>query len=301
MSRRDAEAATFLAAPDREAYLREHSGLPGPRGNLELIDVASAAADRADLVRWAALGPESAPENTPGVFLACVGNRRPGPVGRRRRSIVPAGPASLEQRSPMASPGSGGDGAPGLGRCRSRRAGRRDGALGRRLRARGTGRHGRPVRAAPASRPAHDRADALDPRSPDRLRPGRQRTAAMRMFASCARPSAMAGASPLSRTSRSASRHWNGGSLSRMATCAGSSARTWPRPGSSGPPPTGSSTRGPRCRSVDGDPSASRQRGIRDIPDPRSGMPSGRDHAPWVASGHGRVHGTAATLHPCRP
>lgn len=73
MSRRDAEEAAFLAAPDREAYLREHSGLPGPRGNLELIDVASAAADRADLVRWAAMGPEAAPENTPGVFLACVG------------------------------------------------------------------------------------------------------------------------------------------------------------------------------------------------------------------------------------
>jgi hypothetical protein len=73
MSRRDAEEAAFLAAPDREAYLREHSGLPGPRGNLELIDVASAAVDRADLVRWAAMGPDVAPENTPGTFLACVG------------------------------------------------------------------------------------------------------------------------------------------------------------------------------------------------------------------------------------
>lgn len=72
MSRRDLEAA-YLAAPDREAYLRAHSGLPGPRGNLELIDVASAASERADIERWAALGPEAAPENTSGVFLACVG------------------------------------------------------------------------------------------------------------------------------------------------------------------------------------------------------------------------------------
>jgi len=73
MSRRDLEAAAYLAAPDREAYLRAHSGLPGPRGNLELIDVASAASDRAEVERWVALGPEAAPENTPGVFLACVG------------------------------------------------------------------------------------------------------------------------------------------------------------------------------------------------------------------------------------
>jgi hypothetical protein len=73
MSRRDAEEAAFLAALDREAYLREHSGLPGPRGNLELIDVASADTDASDLIRWAGLGPETAPENTPGAFLACVG------------------------------------------------------------------------------------------------------------------------------------------------------------------------------------------------------------------------------------
>ena len=72
MRRHELEAA-FLAAPDREAYLVAHSGLPGPRGNLELIDVASAASDRADLERWAALTPAEAPENTPGAFLACVG------------------------------------------------------------------------------------------------------------------------------------------------------------------------------------------------------------------------------------
>jgi hypothetical protein len=65
--------AAFLAAPDREAYLLAHSGLPGPRGNLELIDIASAACDRADLERWARLGPEVAPENTPRAFLVCVG------------------------------------------------------------------------------------------------------------------------------------------------------------------------------------------------------------------------------------
>jgi hypothetical protein len=73
MSRRELEEAALLAAGDREAYLRSNSGLPGPRGNLELIDVASAVSDRADLERWAAISPEQAPENTPDVFLVCVG------------------------------------------------------------------------------------------------------------------------------------------------------------------------------------------------------------------------------------
>jgi len=88
VSRRDEEAAAYTAALDREAYLRGHSGLPGPRGNLELIDVASAASDRSDLERWAALGPDVAPENTPEVFVACVGT-----VGLGR--LVAAGDRSM--------------------------------------------------------------------------------------------------------------------------------------------------------------------------------------------------------------
>ena len=91
MSRRADEAAAFAAAPDREAYLLGHSGLPGPRGNLELIDIASAAADRADLERWAALGPDVAPENTPACFLVCVGTVGLGRiVGAGDGSALPA-------------------------------------------------------------------------------------------------------------------------------------------------------------------------------------------------------------------
>jgi hypothetical protein len=88
MSRRDEEAAAYAAAPDRAAYLRAHSGLPGPRGNLELMDVASAVTDRADLERWAGLPPAVAPENSCEVFLACVGT-----VGLGR--LVAAGDRSL--------------------------------------------------------------------------------------------------------------------------------------------------------------------------------------------------------------
>jgi hypothetical protein len=73
VSRPDVERAGLLAASDRAAYLRAHSRLPGPRGNLELLDVAARACDRSELVHWAALEPAAAPENTPDVFLVAVG------------------------------------------------------------------------------------------------------------------------------------------------------------------------------------------------------------------------------------
>ena len=93
MSRRDEELAAFLAvpAPDREAYLRAHSNLPGPRGNLELLDVASMAADPADLKRWAALDPGTAPGDAPAGFVACVGVAGLGRlVAAGDRSLLPA-------------------------------------------------------------------------------------------------------------------------------------------------------------------------------------------------------------------
>jgi 3-methyladenine DNA glycosylase AlkC len=54
MSRSDEERASFLAAPDREAYLRSNSRLPGPRANLELLAVAADEVDRQWAISWAA-------------------------------------------------------------------------------------------------------------------------------------------------------------------------------------------------------------------------------------------------------
>lgn len=62
-----------LSSIARDEYLREHSRLPGPRGNLELLAVAVDVAPAADLRRWAAVTPEEAPTNTPGEFVATVG------------------------------------------------------------------------------------------------------------------------------------------------------------------------------------------------------------------------------------
>ncbi len=58
---------------DVEAFLRGHSGLPGPRGNLELAHAFADEGSPHDIRRFAALGPGEAPENTPGVFLAFCG------------------------------------------------------------------------------------------------------------------------------------------------------------------------------------------------------------------------------------
>jgi hypothetical protein len=58
---------------DREAYLREHSRLPGPRANLELLAAAVDIATPEELRRWATLTSDDAPANTPDEFLALVG------------------------------------------------------------------------------------------------------------------------------------------------------------------------------------------------------------------------------------
>jgi len=90
MSRRSDLAAEYGAASNREAFLKGRSGLPGPRANLELLSIAASVSDPADLDRWAALSPTQAPENTPDVFLVCVGVAGLGfTVARGDRSPLP--------------------------------------------------------------------------------------------------------------------------------------------------------------------------------------------------------------------
>jgi hypothetical protein len=56
-----------------EPFLLEHSGLPGPRGNLELAAAVAEEADAATLRRWAALGPSQAPSGSAEEFLPVCG------------------------------------------------------------------------------------------------------------------------------------------------------------------------------------------------------------------------------------
>jgi hypothetical protein len=58
---------------DWDAYLLRESGLPGPRGNLELAQAVAEEGDRACFERYLGYGPEVAPTNTPQEFLAFCG------------------------------------------------------------------------------------------------------------------------------------------------------------------------------------------------------------------------------------
>jgi hypothetical protein len=73
MTKRDDYRAALRALDDWDAYLLQESGLPGPRGNLEL---AQAVADEGDLARfqhYLAYFMDLAPVNSPYEFLAFCG------------------------------------------------------------------------------------------------------------------------------------------------------------------------------------------------------------------------------------
>ncbi|HXF36909.1 MAG TPA: hypothetical protein VNO17_06985 [Actinomycetota bacterium] len=88
MTKVDDLRAAFRQAPDPEAFIRERSGLPGPRANLEL---AAAVAEEGDerlfrrLLRW---GPDRAPANTPEEFLSFCGTVGLGSLLARGRTDV---------------------------------------------------------------------------------------------------------------------------------------------------------------------------------------------------------------------
>jgi hypothetical protein len=73
VSRRESERAALLATADREAYLLANSALPGPRGNLELMDAAGDVLGREEALAFAALGPDATPPETGREYLPCCG------------------------------------------------------------------------------------------------------------------------------------------------------------------------------------------------------------------------------------
>jgi len=54
-------ALAQLKPADWDAYLLKHSGLPGPRANLELVGVTADLGTAAQFTRWAALPDEYLP------------------------------------------------------------------------------------------------------------------------------------------------------------------------------------------------------------------------------------------------
>lgn len=58
---------------DWEAFLLNESGLPGPRANLELVQVVADLGDLKRFQRWLKLNQQAAPVNAPEVFLVVCG------------------------------------------------------------------------------------------------------------------------------------------------------------------------------------------------------------------------------------
>jgi hypothetical protein len=64
---------TLKATKDVDSYLLAESGLPGPRGNLELAQAFAEIGNEKHIQRYIAIKPEEAPENTAKVFLTFCG------------------------------------------------------------------------------------------------------------------------------------------------------------------------------------------------------------------------------------
>ncbi len=73
MSRVSEYAAVLSGLTDWEPYLLRESGLPGPRGNLELAAAAADLGRREQFERWVQISPAEAPVNHPGEFLVFCG------------------------------------------------------------------------------------------------------------------------------------------------------------------------------------------------------------------------------------
>jgi hypothetical protein len=73
MGKRQDYADQLKSLDDWTAYLKAESGLPGPRGNLELAGAFADIATRDQILDYARLNDQAAPENTPLGFLAFCG------------------------------------------------------------------------------------------------------------------------------------------------------------------------------------------------------------------------------------
>jgi hypothetical protein len=73
MGKRDRYVVALRQLDDWDEFIRHESGLPGPRGNLELVQAAADAGDEAQFRRWLGIDAGRAPANTPGELLPVCG------------------------------------------------------------------------------------------------------------------------------------------------------------------------------------------------------------------------------------
>jgi hypothetical protein len=70
VGKRDDYLTELSQSPEKMAFLRQHSGLPGPRGNLELVQAAADMGREEEFREWIAVGSGSDPTDE---FLAVCG------------------------------------------------------------------------------------------------------------------------------------------------------------------------------------------------------------------------------------
>jgi hypothetical protein len=99
MGRVEEYRATIRELDDWEPFLLEHSGLPGPRANLELAGAVAEEADPSTLRGWAALRPDEAPFGSSMEFLPVC-----GVIGLGRLLVEGDGPALRELREHASDP-----------------------------------------------------------------------------------------------------------------------------------------------------------------------------------------------------
>jgi hypothetical protein len=97
MNKTEMYRSTLSHLPDWEPYLLQESGLPGPRGNLELAQVVADEGERGLFEHFLTYTPEVAPTNDPHEFLAFCG------VVGMGRLLAEGDEKILEQLRPFAS------------------------------------------------------------------------------------------------------------------------------------------------------------------------------------------------------
>jgi hypothetical protein len=91
MSKRDDYRQTLRKLSEWELYLLAESGLPGPRGNIELAQAVADEGDERLFLRLLTFDADVAPTNTPQEFLAFCGVVGLGQlVAEGRRDLMPA-------------------------------------------------------------------------------------------------------------------------------------------------------------------------------------------------------------------
>jgi hypothetical protein len=91
MNKTERYRSTLKELDEWEPFLLQESGLPGPRGNLELARVVADAGDEAQFARWRTWDAAHAPTNDPHEFLAFCGVLGLGRLlAEGQRDVLPA-------------------------------------------------------------------------------------------------------------------------------------------------------------------------------------------------------------------